>query len=193
MAIAEPLLRHTPAELLTMPDGDHFELVDGQLVERNMGTEASWIAGRIFARLSYFNDQEHLGWALPADASYQCFPEAPERVRRPDASFIRRGKLPGERLPEGHTPVAPDLAVEVISPNDSYSPVRIKVGEYLRAGVQVVWIVEPKTRSIEVIRAEGPGAWLFEEDELVEDQLLPGFRCRVGDLFPPPSATEPPA
>lgn len=185
MTVTAPKQCHTPEELLSMPDGQHYELVDGELVEKNTGTEASWIGGELFGRLRDWNNQARAGWILPADASYQCFPDDPSRVRRPDASFIRFGRLPQERIPEGHTPVAPDLAVEVVSPNDTFSDVRAKVREYLRAGVRAVWIVDTRTRSVEVERPSGASAWLQEEDELADEELLPGFRCPVRDLFPP--------
>ena len=68
---------------------------------------------------------------LPEGTSYQCFPAAPEKVRRPDTSFIRLGRLPGEELPEGHLRIAPDLAVEVVSPNDKEENLTIKVANYL--------------------------------------------------------------
>jgi len=185
MVVLAPQQRHTPEELLAMPDGQHYELVNGELVEKKMGTEASWIGGQLFARIWAWNEESRQGWVLPAEASYQCFPEEPARVRRPDTSFIRFGRLPEERVPEGHTAVPPDLAVEVVSPNDLFSEVRVKVGEYLRAGVRVVWIVDPKTRSVEVARPGGQSFWLQEEDELTEEEVLPGFRCRVGSLFHP--------
>jgi Uma2 family endonuclease len=184
MALAAPKTRYTPEDLLTMPDGEHYELVDGELVERDMGTEANWIAGEVYGQIREFNRAARLGWALP-DTSYQCFAAHPDRVRRPDASFIRAGRMPGDRLPKGHCPIAPDLAVEVISPNDYYADVRTKVDEYLRAGVSLVWILDPGTRSVEVLRADGSAALLRADDELTGEALLPGFRCPVANLFPP--------
>src|SRR5436190_19066510 len=115
--------RHSPEDLLSMPDGDRYELVHGELVERNMGTESSWIGGALFARLWNFNAGARLGHVLPADTGYQCFDEDPARVRKPDASFIPLGRLPGERLPRGHARAVPALVVEVISPNDGFSEV----------------------------------------------------------------------
>lgn len=186
--------RYTPEDLLSMPDGDHFELVDGQLVETDMGAEASWIAGELYALLRAFNLEARLGWVLPGDIGYLCFPEEPARVRKPDASFIRFGRLRGEQIPKGHIPIAPDLAVEVVSPNDLYYEVQRKVGEYRRAGVREVWVVNPETRTVEVFRADGSVAWLHEEDELSSEAVLPGFRCGVAELFARPAgAPEPEA
>lgn len=185
MAVAIQDRRVTPEDLLTMQDGDHYELVDGELVERATGTEAAWIAGEIGSLLSAFVRERHLGWVLAAEASYQCFAEDPRRVRRPDVSFIRAGRLPGDRLPKGHTTIPPDLAVEVVSPNDLYWEVRKKVGEYLRAGVRLVWVIDPDSRYVEVSRSGGSFALLQEEEELDGEDVVPGFRCRVSALLPP--------
>jgi Uma2 family endonuclease len=178
--------RIPPEDLLTMPNGDGFELVNGALVERNMGWESSWIASRLSHFLTSFCDANQLGWVAGADASYQCFPDDPTKVRRPDVSFIRGDRLAADDRPEGHCRIAPDLAVEVISPNDLYSEVETKVDEYLRAGVQLVWVIDPPTRTVRVHRADGTLADLHEADQLSGENVLPGFRCAVRDLFRTP-------
>lgn len=177
--------RYTPEDLLTMPDGDHFELVDGELVEVEMGGTASWTAGEVHGQFRDFNKQARCGWVLPEGTSYQCFGEAEDRVRRPDTSFIRYGRLSEQRLPDGHIRIAPDLAVEVVSPNDLFIEVREKVEEYLRAGVRLVWVIEPESRTIELFRPDGSVAMLRKEQELDGEDVLPGFRCAVAALFPP--------
>src|SRR5262249_16761214 len=109
---------YTPDDLLAMPDGKSYELVNGELMERHMGIEAGWVAGRLPSRLDRFCEVNGLGWALPSEAGYQCFPHDPGRVRKPDVSFIRNGRFPGGVLPRGWARMRPDLAVEVVSPND---------------------------------------------------------------------------
>src|SRR5947209_1116630 len=146
--------RYTPEDLLTMPDGERFELVNGVLVEKKMGTEAGGIAATLIGLLFIWNRQANQGRVVSAEGSYQCFGEDADRVRRPDVSFIRTDRLPGGSLPRGHAQVAPDLAVEVVSPNDLYSEVRAKVEEYFAAGVRLVWVIDPDTRSLEVLRAD---------------------------------------
>ncbi len=86
---------HTPEDLLAMPDGKSYELVGGQLVERNTGIESSWVGSRILIRLGQFCEVHELGWALQADSGYQCFPHDPGMVRKPDASFVKAGRFPG--------------------------------------------------------------------------------------------------
>jgi Uma2 family endonuclease len=175
----------TAEELLNLPDSSCYELVDGQLVERNMGSEASWIGGEIFFVLKAYCKANKLGWVWPADNSFQAFPEDPQRVRRPDVSFVRFDRLPRGQPSKGHELVTPDLAVEVVSPNDRAEEIEIKVGEYLRAGVQLVWIVHPDARTVQVYRPDGSSQRLGASEELSGENILPGFRCLVGDLFPP--------
>ena len=175
----------TPDDLLQMADdGRVYELVDGQLVEKNMGTESSWIGGEIHGRLRE-QQAQGAGWAIPSEAGYTCFPDDPDKVRKPDASFILRGRLLGERLPRGFCSIRPDLAAEVVSPNDLFSAVLDKVAEYLEAGVRLVWVANPDHRTIHIYRADGTTSLLRENDELTGEDVLPEFRCRVGDLFPP--------
>jgi Uma2 family endonuclease len=183
-------IRCTPEELLAMPDGDNYELVDGFLVKRNPGARASYVGGQTFAILRNFCRANHLGWVFPAGASYCCFPDAPGTVRKPNASLVRMGRFPGEMVPEGHILIAPDLAVEVLSPSDTVYAVDQRVEEYRRAGVRLVWVINPKTQTVRVYRADGSGIILGAANELTGEDVLPGFRCRVADLFRTPAAQQ---
>ncbi len=184
---------YSPEDLLAMPDGDRFELVDGQLVEKHMSQVSSWIAGRAFLHLTTFVDAAHLGWIFPADCTYQCFPNAASKVRRPDVSFIRLERLPEGRFSEGHTRIAPDLVVEVASTHDLVEEVELKIDEYLSAGVQSVWLISPAARAVTIYHADGSAKRFSDADELTEPELLPGFHCRVAELLPPVPAMTPPA
>jgi len=177
---------YTPEDLLAMPDGKNYELVGGQLVERNMGLNSSWVGGRLLSRLDRFCEEHEVGWAFPADDGYQCFPHDPGLVRRPDVSFIRRGRLPGEVLPEGWGKIPPDLAVEVVSPNDSANQLEEKLDDYQKARVPLVWVVNLKSRTVMVYRGDGSVSRLRESDELSGEDVIPGFRCPVGEIFPRP-------
>src|SRR3954469_6764848 len=120
----------TPEDLLNLPDNVSYELVDGKLVERHTGFESSEIAARILGLLWMFLKDHKLGRLAGADGSYQCYPDAPGKVRKPDVSFIRFGRLPGDKSPQGHCLIHPDLAVEVVSPGDEFYAVEKKVAEY---------------------------------------------------------------
>lgn len=178
---------YTPEDLLQMPDGDQYELVDGQLVEQfEMGAISVWVVTRLSALLVAYEDK-HGGRAFGDGMGYQCYPFAPDQVRKPDASFVCAGRFENDEISDGHVRIPPDLAVEVVSPSDRYYKVESKVDEYLRAGVKMVWLVNPELRTVRIFRENvfntkqvGPG------DELTGDDVLPGFRCKVSELFPNP-------
>ncbi len=181
----------TPEDLLNMPDGDAYELVDGNLVERDTGAISSWVGGKLVRLLGNYLEEHDLGWVLSPDTGYQCFPDAPRKVRRPDASFIRYGRLEGERLPEGFVTIPPDLAVEVLSPNDLAYDIDRKLLEYLQVGVRLVWIINPNSRVVRIHRADGSCGWLNDRDTLDGEDLLPGFHAPVASLFPPDKSASP--
>jgi Uma2 family endonuclease len=177
--------RFTPDELHALSDGANYELVRGELVVRKTGAESSWVGGQLHLLLANHCKATGAGWVLPSDAGYQCFTDDPARVRKPDVSFVRFDRLPG--LPEGHLRLAPDLAAEVVSSAESYCEVEDKVDEYLAAGVRLVWVVNPPNRSIRVHRPDGTVTDLRQADDLTGENVLPGFRCAVAELFSPPS------
>lgn len=196
MSIAE-LTTYTPEDLLQKPDGDRYELVGGQLVETaHMGAHASWIAGTLHTMLNNYSERGKIGWAFTAEAGIQCFPDEPQKVRRPDVFFVRhvffvrRGRFEGEDIPEGFVRIPPDVAAEVISPHDLYYAVDDKVQEYLEAGIQLVWVINPNRRTVSVYRSGGePPSRLGERDELSGEEVLPGFRCPIASLFPSKHST----
>src|SRR5258706_2289602 len=175
----------TPDDLLNLPDEVNYELVDGNLVERNMGGTSSWVAMQIGHLLLTFIQRSKSGFVFGADAGYVCFPDAPGMVRKPDVSFIKSGRLPGDRTPEGHIPIAPDLAVEVLSPRDLAYDIERKVEECLKAGVREVWIVNPERRTVRIQRADKTVQSLSENDSITGGNILPGFSAAVSEFFPP--------
>ena len=177
--------QYTPEDLLAMPDGKSYELVNGQLVERRMGIESDWVAGRLHARLDRFCEQHEIGWALLSESGgYQCFPHEPGRIRKPDVSFIRYGRLPGGVLPQGWAKIPPDLAVEVVSPNDLVYELDEKLEDYWKVVVPLVWVINPNSRIVRVRRKDGSGSDLHEADELSGEDIIPGFRCPVREILP---------
>src|SRR5262249_28848704 len=147
--VAEPKT-YTPDDLLRMPDGDRYELVDGRLEELNVSALSSLISARLLRRLEEFCEPDALAWIFNADCGYQCFPRHPGKVRKPDVSVVLRDRLPAEQLEEGYLTLPPDLAVEAVSPNDTAYRVEQKVQEYLEAGVRLVWVIYPPTQTVHV-------------------------------------------
>lgn len=181
----------TPEDLLHMPDGKMFELVNGQLVEKNMGFKSARIGGKLLALLTDHTERNRLGWVNGPDAGFQCFSDDPTKVRKPDVSFIRAERLAASEEPSGHCKIEPDLAIEVVSPNDEFSQVSTKVHEYLDAGVRLVWVVDPVGEEILVYRVDDTRAILTSKDYLDGEDIVPGFRCLVAELFKPPAGVVP--
>jgi Uma2 family endonuclease len=183
-------IRSTPEDLLTTPDAKLYELVDGQLVERAMGSESDWIGVEIITRLHNFVRARNLGLVLGPTSSYQCFRHDRKQVRKPDGSFIAAGRLPGNRVPKGHIRIVPDLALEVVSLDDSYLVVDAKIHEYLASGVRLVWVVNPDNRTVKVFRHDDRRpVELTDGDQLDGGDVLPGFSCAVTEILQPADQT----
>jgi len=183
MSTAEAI-RYTPEDLLSMPDSKQYELVNGQLVERSMGSESDWIGIELIYRIRDYLKTNPIGQTLGPTASFQCFRHDRKQVRKPDGSFIAAGRLPGNRIPKGHIRIVPDLALEVISPDDSYYIVDAKVHEYLDAGVRLVWVINPDNRTVKVYRQDDRRpVELTDGDQLDGAGVLPGFNCAVTDIL----------
>jgi len=186
--------QYTPEDLLAMPDGKSYELVGGQLVERKMGIESDWVAGEVHALLREHCKEHGLGWALSSESGYQCFPHEPGRVRKPDVSFVRYGRFPGGVLPKGWAKVPPDLAVEVVSPNDVVDELDEKVTDYKKVGVPLIWVIYLRSRTVMVYRGDGSVSLLHEADELSGEDIIPGFCGPVREILPrsePPTEAPP--
>jgi Uma2 family endonuclease len=164
------------------PDKE-YEIVAGQPEEKTMrGARHSGVGVRLIARLANHVEAHQLGGVYGPDATFQIG----ENQRIPDVAFVAATRFPVEGEPEGIWPMAPDLAVEIISPNDLYERVISKVEEYLASGVRQVWLISPEHKIITIYSSPTHTTILTEADDLVSEELLPGFRCRVADLFRSP-------
>ena len=179
-----PKAEVTPEELLAMPDGGHYELIDGELKERKASVLTSLISAHVSGMLSNHCRALNLGWILSSKLGYRCFPWKPDRIRLASVSFFRADRVSKERLSEDFCSIAPDLAIEVISPDHRIGEVDSKVQDFLRAGVKLVWVVHPGVKAVQVFRADGSGSWLRASAELSGEDVIPGFRCQVDAFFP---------
>jgi Uma2 family endonuclease len=167
-----------------------YELVDGTLVEKTMGLSESMIAGQILIEIGLFGRQHDLGMPAGADGTVRLLKGL---VRIPDVSFFRWDKLPGRVLPSKPIPdLYPDLAVEVLSENNTKEEMIRKLKEYFLAGVRLVWMIDPRKRSVAVYTApDAPAAILNESQSLDGGNVLPGFTLPLAELFARlPSTTE---
>jgi Uma2 family endonuclease len=172
----------TDDELLQLPkDGNKYEVVDGELiVSPGAGYRHEDIVAELVTRLRSFATANGLGKVLPSNLLYVL----PSGNRRgPDVSFITVERATA-LTPETVFPrFAPDLAVEVLSPSDSPRRVQDKVGEYLEAGVRLVWVIDPENRRAVIYRALSSVDRIDASGELDGEDVLPGFRCRLSDLL----------
>jgi Uma2 family endonuclease len=180
MATTAPA-RATEADLLAQPkDGNKYELVDGQIRMSPGGARHSQVSIRLAARLLAFATERGLGHAFDSSAGFRL---PGGNVRSPDASFVAAGRFAGDRVPDDFADLAPDLAVEVVSPGDRPRHVLDKVGEYLEAGVRLVWVIDPQESKAVVYRSPSDVRELGPDDRLDGEDVLPGFRCRLGDVL----------
>jgi Uma2 family endonuclease len=161
-------------------DGYKRELVDGEIVVSPAGAPHGQVIMRLGARLGSFVEASGAGVLL--DSSTGCWMPS-GNLRSPDLTFVARDRLPTP-LPEGFLRVVPDLVVEVLSPGDSRRAISEKVAEYLMAGVRAAWVIDRSSRTAVVHRAGEPPRVLAEDEDLLDADVLPGFRCRLGDLLP---------
>lgn len=186
-AVQAPL---TPDDLLALEaeHGARYELVNGELQDRSElqgegmpNAEHGAASARIVSELESHVRAGGLGIVL-----VECgfvLSEDRSTVRIPDVSFVARANMPGDGLPSGYFRGGPDLAVEVVSPNDKAVELAMKITDYLAAGTQQVWIVEPGTRTVTVYRPGGAARVYGADDTLDGGELLPGLALPVGDLF----------
>jgi Uma2 family endonuclease len=177
--------RLTAEDLWKMPEvpGKRYELVDGELLEMpGAGGQHMTMMVLIFKLIEAFVIEHDLGIAYPDGLAY-IIARNPDRVRIPDVSFVTHDRVPEAGPPEGFWPVAPNLAVEIVSPNDSAGELHYKVRDYLTSGVEMVWVVWPKSQVVSVHTPGAAGRELELHDELDGGDLLPGFRIPVSTLF----------
>jgi Uma2 family endonuclease len=162
------------------------ELIDGVLVEKAMGFIESWLASRIVTLLNNYLASHAIGIATGADGMMQIMPD---QIRIPDAAFVSWANLENSGFPEEAAPLmAPDLAVEVISPGNTQREMERKLEEYFEAGVRLVWYVEPREKKVTVYTRPDAAVVLGEADQLTGGEVLPGLVIELKELFAAPKA-----
>ena len=174
----------TAEELFRMPDdGWRYELVKGELHKMSpAGSEHGAVVMNLGAPLGMHVKANNRGVVFGAETGFRLATD-PDTVRAPDLAFVRRERIPATGIPKQFWPGAPDLAVEVLSPGDTVYEVEEKIAEWLAAGASAVWVLNPKRRTVTVHRSTDGPRTLSGDDEIDGEDVVPGFRCRVGDLF----------
>jgi len=173
----------TADELLhsNIPD-KRTELVRGVLVVRepagyNHGQVIAQLTGRLWSHV----ERTAAGQLLGAETGFTLFRD-PDTVRAPDIAFVHRDRLP-DPASRGFVDLAPDLVVEVLSPDDRPGETLGKVGDWLQTGTRLVWVIDPERRTARIYRADGRETSVTEAGELSGEEVLPGFACRLSSLL----------
>lgn len=157
------------------------ELVDGILVEKDVGYEESYLAGLLLTYLNVFVMPRRLG-SVTGEAGMVKL--ATGLVRIPDVAFVDRRRLPGGKVPVKPIPrLVPNLAVEILSRGNTPNEMQQKLREYFQAGVELVWFVDPRKRTVAVFTAADESTTLAENQTLTGGKVLPGFKLKLRTLF----------
>jgi Uma2 family endonuclease len=178
----------TADEFFDSPYAEGFELINGKVVSKRGGTEINMPTGakhgavtdELESRISYFVRENKLGKVFAAETGFIL---AEGTVRGIDISFVGNEKITKFGIPESFFPCAPDLAVEVISPGNTFDEIQDKIEQYLAAGTKLVWIVYPKRKMVHIHRQSNVIKVLRENDELTGEEVLPDFKVRLTEIF----------
>jgi len=183
--MAHPAKRRMSAEEFSvLRRHERYELVAGRLrVCEPPGGLHGIVAVRLASVLHRWVDEHDLGTVL-VETGYIVH-RSPDTVRGPDVSFVRKERLGTGEFPQTFVGFAPDLAIEILSPDDRSLEIGEKVADYLRGGTRLVWVVDPATGTVSVRRPGQPPELLDRSGRLDGGEVLAGFSCSVQELLPP--------
>jgi len=178
-----PAALMTADDLLALSSPDkRTELVRGVLVVREpAGYAHGRVAMNLAVQLARHVERAAAGQVFAAETGFTLARD-PDTVRAPDIAFVRRDRLP-ERVPQGFAELAPDLVVEVLSPDDRPGEVLAKVADWLSAGTRLVWVVEPLRRLARVYRSDGSEMIAPAGGSLDGEDVVPGFSCPLASIL----------
>ena len=183
VAIAQPTKICTIDEFFALPDdGQQHELVRGEIRTIPLtGAEHMNISSLLLMTLGSYVYQKGLGKVYGGDGGF-IINAAERTVRGPDVSFVAKERIPADI--KGFFPVPPDLAVEIISPNDLYSEVDEKVEEYQNAGVRLIWVINPRRKQVAIYRGANPLPQTIDQTGTLDgEDVVQGFVLSVATLF----------
>jgi len=167
--------------LLETPEGK-AELVRGELrLTPPPGGRHGIIWANLTALLHQYVSKTGVGHVF-AESSFELV-DLPRTVRAPDVAFVRKERLPAGWMDAARLEVAPELAAEILSPSETAARLDEKLDDYAAARIPLVWVIDPKRRTVMVIAADAPVRWLRAGDTLDAGRIVPGFSCPVSELF----------
>jgi Uma2 family endonuclease len=173
----------TDHELESLPaDGQKYELVDGQLVVSPVPANHGAICVRLILLIGSFVQKRKLGEVYDSSTGFRV---SEDILLSPDVSFVSKARLKKVfRGPDKFLHGAPDLAIEVLSPSDRMQAIHRKLDLYFEHGTRLIWIVNWKLEQVHIYRPESIEALTQGADLLSGNELLPGFKCRLSQIFP---------
>ena len=178
-----PLVTADEFERLPAEEGWLFELVRGVVVREKSPRP---LHGRLQSRMAYklesWLEGRNEGGAVLVHAGFRLA-SGPDTVRAPDVAYVSAGRIPESPYSGGLWRLGPNLVVEVTSPSNTWTDIQERVTDYLGAGTPLVWVVDPPTRTVTVYRPGVRAERLDEAGELEGEDVLPGFRLRLGEFF----------
>lgn len=174
---------YTEEDLLQMPANARYELIRGELcpMPENSAEHGSR-TDRLASRVSVFVQDNDLGECFAAETRF-TIEKNPDTTLGPDFAFVTKDRLP-EKLPRrGYLPLAPDIALETVSPNDTKHEINLKVARWLQAGTRIVWVLDPETEMLTVHRTGEIPRTLGFKDTLSGEEVLPGFEIPLAKIF----------
>lgn len=168
-------------KILDIPPG--FEFIDGQLVEKAMGAESSWVTGEVYDHVKAYCRRTGFGLTFMADLGFQCFPGKPGQVRKPDVSVVRCDPTT-YKLPRGWVTEAPALVVEVVSPNELAIELSGKIADFRAARTPLIWVIDPDRRQATVYRSDGTVSLIDDPADLSGEGVLPGLVVPLAAVLP---------
>lgn len=158
-----------------------YELVDGTLVEKSIGWQESLLAAILLHWLHNYLDVNRIGVATGADGMTRLFGDT---VRGPDVSFVAWERMPNGQIPSAPIPdMVPNFVIEVIRTSNTYAEMSRKRREYFHAGVELLWMVDHRTRTVTVFRS-ALDATVYTEDKVLDGgKVLPGWEVNIAELF----------
>lgn len=158
-----------------------YELVDGTLVEKSMGWQESLLAGILLHWLHGYLDIHRIGVATGPDGMTRLFGDT---VRGPDVAFVAWDRMPNGQIPIAPIPdLVPNFVIEVLSPSNTYAEMSRKRREYFHAGVELLWMVDHRTRTVAVFRAAQDATVYTDSDIIDGGNVLPGWQVNIAELF----------
>jgi Uma2 family endonuclease len=174
----------TAEELMRISSNGRYELIEGVIYEMSpTGEEHGFIAWKIIQKVGAFVEKNKSGIVTSSETGYKLSSN-PDTVRAPDGAFKSNERLAeGGGVVKDYSAIMPELVIEVNSPSDSYTKIAGKVQDWLRAGVKMVWVIEPSDKTVAVYDETGKCVILSENDYLDGGKILDNFKCKVGEIF----------